>query len=92
METNSNSRMKVLLVDDESICHMSMKSFARKLGIDLDSAKNGLEAVEKVKLNMYNLVLMDMIMPEMDGKEAANAIRKLPKGNTYNIVAMSAGK
>ncbi len=84
--------MKILLVDDESMCHMAIKSFAKKLGIEIDSAKNGLEALDKMKANNnYNLILMDMLMPDMDGKKATQEIRKLPEGLSQLIVAMSAG-
>lgn len=88
---DSNKKMKVLLVDDENICHMSVKSFSKKLDVDLDSAKNGHEAFEKVKSNNYNLILMDMIMPEMDGREATQLMRGLSNGKSFNIVGMSAG-
>ena len=84
--------MKILLVEDESICQMSIASFARRLNVDLEIAKNGLEAVEKVKNNSYNLILMDMYMPEMDGKKATQEIRSLSNGNTHCIIAMSGGK
>ena len=87
-----SDKMKILLVDDESMCHMAISSFAKKLGIDLDYAKNGVEAVDKVKGNTYNLILMDMYMPNMDGKQATNEIRKLEGGSAQQIIAMSAGK
>jgi CheY-like chemotaxis protein len=88
-----SDKMKILLVDDESMCHMAISSFAKKLGIDLDYAKNGVEAVDKVKSNnTYNLILMDMYMPDMDGKKATEEIRKLADGATQHIIAMSAGR
>ena len=88
-----SDKMKILLVDDESMCHMAISSFAKKLAIDLDYAKNGVEAVDKVKSNnTYNLILMDMYMPDMDGKKATEEIRKLPDGGNLHIIAMSAGK
>lgn len=86
-----NASMKVLLVDDESICHMSMTSFAKKLNVALDGAKSGAEAIEKVKSNTYNLILMDMIMPEMDGKQTCQTMRELPECINNTIIAMSAG-
>lgn len=90
---NSGSdKMRVLLVDDESMCHMSISSFAKKLGVEFDGAKDGQEAIEKVKENSYNLILMDMIMPGMDGKQTVEEIRNLTNGQTHTIVAMSAGK
>lgn len=88
---NSNDKMKVLLVDDESICHMSISSFAKKLNIELDIANDGIEAISKAKVNIYNLILMDMIMPGMDGKRATEEIRSLSNGQSHIIVSMSAG-
>lgn len=48
-----------------------------KYGFSIDVANNGLEAVEKVKDKKYDLVLMDLMMPVMDGFEATKAIREL---------------
>jgi CheY-like chemotaxis protein len=87
-----SDKMKILAAEDESICQMSIKSFAKKLNIDCDFAKNGLEAVQKVKEADYNLILMDMYMPEMDGKLATEEIRKLTNGDKQIIIAMSGGK
>jgi len=84
-------QLKILLVDDESMCHMAVGSFAKKLGVKVDFGKNGIEAVEKVKLSNYNFILMDMLMPDMDGKQATKAIRELPEGQNQIIIAMSAG-
>ncbi len=87
-----SDNLKVLLVDDESMVRMSITSFAKKANIELDTASNGLEAIKKVKANTYNLVLMDIYMPEMDGKKATAEIKALPVGSDLKIVAISAGK
>ena len=90
---NSTTRkFKLLVAEDETICQMALKNFAKRLDIDIDIAGNGKIAVEKAEANNYDLVLMDMFMPEMNGKLATEAIRKLDKGNKFIIVALSACK
>ena len=90
---NSTPRkFKLLVAEDETICQMALKNFAKKCDIDIDIAPNGLIAVEKATANHYDLVLMDMYMPELTGKEATAQIRKLDKGSKFIIVALSACK
>jgi signal transduction histidine kinase/ActR/RegA family two-component response regulator len=75
---------RVLLVDDVDI-NLEIAAFMlSSYGIQPDLAKNGREALEKVKEKKYDLVLMDHMMPEMDGVEAARAIRAM-EGNNAGI-------
>jgi len=86
-----NSRkFKLLVAEDETICQMALKNFAKKLDIDIDVAGNGAIALDKAKANEYDLVLMDMFMPELNGKQATEAIRNLENGSKFIIVALSA--
>ncbi len=86
-----NSRkFKLLVAEDETICQMALKNFAKKLDIEIDIAGNGAIAVDKATANQYDLVLMDMFMPELDGRQATEAIRKLENGSKLTIVALSA--
>ena len=68
--------MKVLIAEDNPINMMIVSKFLDKWGVVYEKAKNGLEAVSLFGKSRFNLVLMDLEMPEMDGYGALNAIRK----------------
>ena len=59
-------------------------------GLDVTPARNGVEALALLQQQAFDLVLMDMHMPEMDGLQATRAIRLLPDHGTLPIVAMTA--
>ena len=71
----SFNSLKVLLADDNKINIRLAKKFLDKWGVETVAVYNGLEAVEEVKKNRYDLVLMDLQMPEMDGAQATRVIR-----------------
>jgi two-component system, sensor histidine kinase len=86
--------LKVLMVEDNELNHLLARVVLKKIGWVLDSAMNGIEALEKLKHNKYDIVLMDIQMPEMDGIEATQRIRtelKATHGQTP-IIACSALK
>jgi PAS domain S-box-containing protein len=68
--------LAILVAEDEPMNQLLVKRFLSKLGQSCDLASNGREAVEKLKLNNYDLVLMDVQMPEMDGIHAAKEVRE----------------
>jgi PAS domain S-box-containing protein len=82
---------RILLADDSPANQMVAMAMIRDSGCSVDTANNGLEAVEAVRTLPYDLVLMDISMPEMDGLEATAAIRSLPgdKGRVP-VIAMTA--
>lgn len=80
----------ILLVEDNEINQEVAIELLEDAGFVVDLAENGRIAVEKVKANNYDLVLMDMQMPEMDGIEATVEIRKDVSFNNLPIVAMTA--
>lgn len=67
--------LKVLLVEDNDINRLYAKSILKNWQCEVDIAENGLVAIEKVKSGDYDLVLMDIQMPVMDGYEATKTIR-----------------
>jgi CheY-like chemotaxis protein len=74
-ETIPNRR--VLVVDDKDMNLYIAKGMLSLYGLQIDTAKSGQEAIEKIKYNMYDLVLMDHVMPGMDGIETTRKVRKL---------------
>ncbi|MEI2737967.1 MAG: response regulator [Chitinophagaceae bacterium] len=75
-DQNLNS-IKVLVAEDNPINMMIVSKFLEKWGVTYEKAKNGLEAVFLFQKSTFDVVLMDLEMPEMDGYEALSEIRKL---------------
>jgi two-component system, sensor histidine kinase and response regulator len=81
---------RILLVEDNDLNQEMATELLRQDGFVVDLADNGAMAVEKVQQTVYDLVLMDMQMPVMDGVTATCAIRNLPPYEELPIVAMTA--
>jgi PAS domain S-box-containing protein len=88
--TAPTSTLKILVVDDNKVNLMMMEVIMRNLGYAVDFANNGKEAVDKCLANKYNLVFMDVQMPEMDGIEATKHIKANMGNNFPAIVALTA--
>jgi two-component system sensor histidine kinase/response regulator len=81
---------KVLLVEDNDLNQEVATELLRSAGLVVDVADNGKIAVEKVQSASYDIVLMDMQMPVMDGVTATRIIREMPHLTSLPIVAMTA--
>lgn len=69
--------MKILVVDDEVLIRNVIKEYAAIEGYKVDEAENGEEAVEKVYDNDYDVIIMDIMMPILDGVKASREIKKI---------------
>lgn len=69
--------MKILIVDDEMKIREVVKEYSKAMGYECDEASNGLDAVEMVKNNNYDVVVLDIMMPELDGFSACKRIKAI---------------
>jgi PAS domain S-box-containing protein len=81
---------KILLVDDNDVNRQVARSILTKAGCPVDTAQNGFEALEKVQEQEYQIVFMDIQMPEMDGITTTEKIKALQLDKMPVIIAMTA--
>ena len=86
----SRRAVRVLLAEDNLVNQQVAVAMLVKRGHEVHVAGNGREAVDAITQREYDVVLMDIQMPEMDGFEATHAIRALPKGKDLPIVGLTA--
>ncbi|KAJ4958124.1 hypothetical protein NE237_025235 [Protea cynaroides] len=86
----STSKPKILLVEDNKINVMVSQSMMKQLGHSVDVVNNGVEAIHAVQHHRYDLVLMDVCMPVMDGLQATRLIRLFEETGNWDA-AVEAG-
>jgi PAS domain S-box-containing protein len=83
--------LKILVVEDNKVNQMVAMRMLQKMGCQADLACDGESALRSVEMNSYDVVLMDLSMPGMDGLEAARRIRRMPTArSSVPIVALTA--
>jgi CheY-like chemotaxis protein len=83
--------LRILLAEDSLVNIKIVLWFLRKLGYHADVAFNGIEVIDALKRRSYDVILMDAVMPEMDGRQATMLIRKdFPSNQQPSIIAMTA--
>ena len=81
---------KILVVDDEENIRQIIFKYAKFEGYEVQEASNGIEAVEMCRKNDYDIIIMDIMMPELDGFSACREIRKFK--NTPVIMLSARGE
>lgn len=85
--TNKSGKIRILHVDDEEDTLKVVKTILEKEGYEVDSVKQGVEALEKIKKNGYSLLILDIMMPDMSGWELFSHISKIK--NNYRVIFLS---
>ncbi len=90
-DLGSSHPLRILLAEDNPVNQKVAAALLSRMGYEVDIVNNGQEALQAVMSNIYDLVLMDVQMPEMDGLAATRAIRTmLPDDQQPHIVALTA--
>ena len=91
LESQKRLSLKILVADDDALGRRLMEVILTHEGHQVDMAANGLEALDAVKQKKFDIVFMDLHMPDMDGMEASRQIRAWENGDSHTfIVALSA--
>lgn len=86
----TGEKHKILIVDDQWSNRLVAVNMLAKLGFEIAEATNGQEGLQKMEKFRPDLIIMDLIMPKMDGFEAIEKLRKSPQGQSLKVVASSA--
>ena len=82
--------VRVLVVEDNAVNQLITRELLERRGASVEVADNGRAAVERIADQRYDLVLLDVMMPEMDGLEATRRLRAVPAGERLPIIGLTA--
>lgn len=83
-------KLKVLIVDDEPSILMPLEFLMRKSGFQVYIARNGTEAIESINKELPDVVVLDIMMPDVDGYEVCRHIRKSEEMRSTRVIFLSA--
>ena len=84
------SGKNILIIEDDSIIALDIEQFLRNSGYIVHTARNGVEALEKIKQNVYDLVFADNRMPLMSGEQLYTEIQNIDQALAKKVVFVSA--
>jgi CheY-like chemotaxis protein len=80
---------KILIVDDEEVIRDMYADKFLNLGFQVVVAKDGVEALEKIEISLPDVVLLDILMPQMDGMATLKKIREMPTGKNLPVIILT---
>ena len=83
------TKKKVLVVEDDNVTKNFLAQIIERLGYQVDSCENGLEAIKKIKIFKPDLILSDVLMPECSGLQLLNYVQKKTPSNIPIILISS---
>lgn len=90
-EVEVTTSLRILAADDNAINRLVLKTIFEQIGLEIELVENGALAVQAASIQTYDIILMDVHMPEMDGMSATRAIRQLNNSNAnIPIIALTA--
>ncbi len=88
--SHQNKKTKVLLVDDEPNILLSLDFLMRKKGYGVFIARNGKEALQLIRAEQPDIIILDIMMPEVDGYEVCEFVKQSPELKHIKIIILSA--
>lgn len=85
-----SDKKRILVVEDDEVNLMIAELILGREGYEVEKVNNGEEAIEILKVHSFDMILMDIEMPIMDGLEATSVIRKMEGGQNIPIIALTA--
>ena len=86
-----SNEKRILIVDDDEAIRALLFTILRRRGFALDIAKNGVEAMSRLRNCRYALMLLDLMMPMKSGWEVMDELKKLPAGVRPVVIVLTAG-
>jgi putative two-component system response regulator len=89
MRTDRSPQKTILIADDDLVTLMILRSVISKAGYSILTAENGADALRIARAEAPDVIVLDIMMPDMDGTEVANALKKNPRTRRIPIVFLS---
>ncbi|MFA6004529.1 MAG: response regulator [Elusimicrobiota bacterium] len=80
---------RILVADDDYMVRSLVSDVLKTQGYEVDTVEDGLEAINSVRKNPYDLVILDVHMPRMEGTEALEVIRLMPEGKKLGVIMLT---
>jgi CheY-like chemotaxis protein len=82
---------RILVVDDDDAIRALLITILRRRGMKIDSARSGIEAIERMSSCRYSLILLDLMMPHMSGYDVLERLEELPENERPFVLVLTAG-